>query len=377
MTDTPDDEYPTRPRRLGEGLFHEWTRGLPRYSQDPTGFVAGFKQRAMAAQARGNFLHGGIFTPEPEPERLSPAARRQERWAEVIGSADRAAWRLHHFDGEWVAQAESWLLAKAKARKDKRLVLAGPSSTGKTSAASAIAHEWWQGGRRPVIFVLVSDLLTAQLDPALAPVFSRLATADEDTLVILDDLTSSATWGNFANLVNRLDALGARILTTTNLTASERRDPHVLDPRVRSRLEPEDVLAVPMPRVLNGAPPEVPGTGPCPYHCEPPGTFALGDLARCDIPEVAALTEQVIETEMVHPGDAPYYGLHRPDLNDYAELDPDEAQRFYREAWARWDRAFDWHSRETGHWCPHCRPEMCRRDDFLERQLAGLGRPIA
>lgn len=80
----PEGGWPTQPRRLGDGLFHNWTQGLPRYSEDPAGFVAGFKARAMAAQARGNRRHGDIFQPEPEPERISPAARRQARWAAVL-----------------------------------------------------------------------------------------------------------------------------------------------------------------------------------------------------------------------------------------------------------------------------------------------------
>jgi hypothetical protein len=187
----------------------------------------------------------------------------------------------------------------------------------------------------------------------------------------------SSAWGSFSTLVNRMDSAGCRIITTTNLLPSERRDASLVDPRVRTRLEPDGCLVVPLSAQLSGSPPALAESGPCPYHCELPGVFEMGALARCDIPEVAALTVDFIENEMQGPGDSDYYGLRRPDPNDYADVDPDEAQRYLRKAWERWDAAFAWHERSTGHWCPHCRPEMVKRDGWLARHLAELGHPLA
>jgi hypothetical protein len=378
---SPDDEpeggWPTTPRRLGD-LFDSqmpWLRGLPRYSEDPAGFVAGFVARAKADQAKANQRTGGLFLPEPEPERTSPAAATQERWAAIVSPAN-STWRLHNVTdhvADRVEVVEKWLDAKAA----KPLLLEGEPGSGKTALACAAAHQWWKGGARPVIFAPVADLMTTEATEATDTLRRRLGNVSDKALVVLDDLTgTSASWGSFAGHVDRIVRAGARIITTTNLHASQRRDADLVDPRVRSRLEGVVIpLAGPDLRPAGQAP-EGPDVGPCPFHCEPPGVFAMGQLDRCDIPEVARLTEDFIEAEMVHDGPAPYYGIRRPDPLDYAEVSPAEAERYLAAAWARWDRAFDWHATNTGHWCPHCRPEQCRPDGWLERTLASLGRPV-
>jgi hypothetical protein len=285
-------------------------------------------------------------------------------------SSDRAAWRLHHFDGEHLAAVDDWLTTPGRSRAQRTLLLAGATSTGKTSLACAIAHEWWQGGARPVIFATVDadDLLRTD-PPALGPL-------GPDTLVILDELSPMAIhWPSFTSLVNRLDRARCRIITTTNLLPSALRDDQQVDPRVRSRLT--EGLVIPLTERLSGSPPELPGGGPCPYHCETPGLFAMGHLANCDIPEVADLVLDFIENEMQGPGLAPWYGLHRPDRADYRELDVDEGDHYFALAQAKWSAAFDHHATETGHWCPHCRPEMVKRDGWLARRLAELGHPLA
>lgn len=55
------------------------------YRENPEAWVAEFKRRGMALQARGNLRTGGRYEPGPEPERLSPAARRQQQWEGVLG----------------------------------------------------------------------------------------------------------------------------------------------------------------------------------------------------------------------------------------------------------------------------------------------------
>jgi hypothetical protein len=286
-------------------------------------------------------------------------------------ASDRAAWRLHHFSDEYADALEAWLDTAARSRKARTLVLQGPSSTGKTSLACAVAHAWWDDGRRVVIFATAdtSDLLRPDA-PAVGPL-------GPDTLVVLDDFGPLAIhWPSFRSLVNRLDAASCRIVTTTNLLPSEWRNAAIVDAAVRERLNPEGCLVVPLTEHLEGAPPEVPGGGPCPFHCELPGVFALGALGECDWPEVAALAVECVEAELQHAGPRPYYGLHRPDPEDYADVPPAEAAGYLAAAQQRWADAFDWHCTNTAHWCPHCRPEHCRPDGWLERRLAELGHSL-
>jgi hypothetical protein len=86
-TDEPEGGWPTTPRRLLAGLGGGQldpaaiTAAVGHtYAQNPAAWVAEFKRRGMALQASGNLRHGGIFTPDPEPERTSPAEQRQRRW---------------------------------------------------------------------------------------------------------------------------------------------------------------------------------------------------------------------------------------------------------------------------------------------------------
>lgn len=84
---TPTDLDDWRgPRRLGD-IFESqmpWLRGLPRYSDDPDGFVEEFKRRAMAAQAKGNVWSGGGFRPNDDDDDDVESDDLQDRWTAIV-----------------------------------------------------------------------------------------------------------------------------------------------------------------------------------------------------------------------------------------------------------------------------------------------------
>lgn len=220
-------------------------------------------KRAHAAWQRGAARDPDrfLYLPEAVP---SAAGQVQRRWLGVLGGRSQfATWRLSNVTGhvaDRVETVETWL-DKGKA---KPLLIEGrESGTGKTALACATAYAWWQGGARPVTFARVGELLDPEPE-----VRQRLARAGELTLVVLDDLTSvTAAWQSFTDLTEQLRARGARLITTTNMVASDRRDPAKLDPRVRRRLC-DDAVVVPMPETrLDDDPPGGPSLDPCPYGC--------------------------------------------------------------------------------------------------------------
>lgn len=374
-----DNEYPTQPERLGDAFASSmpWLVGLPRYADDPAGFVAEFKRRAMAAQAAGNRRSANAFAPAVE-DPVPAAAREQEVWEAIVGP-QLATWRLgnltDHAAGA-VPALERWI-----ERGNGPLLIAGGIGSGKTAAACATAHRW-RGGVRPVVLAPLQTVLDTFERPhqgeadQVATLRRRLGNVGSDTLVILDDLAPTAGYpsqvGALTGLVDQLVRSRCRLIVTTNLDKKERQQ-H-LDGRLRSRVEGGASVVPVNGADLRGLPiPDAPPTGPCPFHCEPPGVFAMGALARCELPGVAELTVEFIEQEMQHPGPAPYYGHHRPSAEDYAEVGPAEAERYLTEAWQRWDQAFDWHEKQTGYWCPHCRPEKTRHGSWLIVQLRELG----
>jgi hypothetical protein len=91
----PDPEYPDTMRPIG-GALGDALGGLlapaaitaavgHSYADNPAAWAAEFERRGKGRQAHGNLWSGGGFKPEPEPERLSPAAQRQLRWERMLG----------------------------------------------------------------------------------------------------------------------------------------------------------------------------------------------------------------------------------------------------------------------------------------------------
>lgn len=285
-----------------------------------------------------------------------------------------ATWRLDNLTSlaaqDAAPKAVRWLERGGR----RPLILGGDPGTGKTALAVALAHRYWDGGRRPVVFVDCQALI-GEIDQRERVIRRRLDNASQTMLVILDDLRPSAGWpsavSEFTSIVNRLQIAGAKLIVTTNLTKAERKV-H-LDGRLHSRLERQATTIGLEGEDLRGEPvPPPPPSGPCPYHCSPPRGFLMGHLANCDDPEIAALTVEFIEAEMRMPGLAPYYGLVAPDEVDYPSgAEGDEAYRRHREMWAK---AFDWHAENTWYWCPHHRPD--RTGPWLAGRLAALKGPL-
>jgi hypothetical protein len=220
-----------------------------------------------------------LYVPAAEP---GQAGQLQRRWVHVLGGrAEYATWRLSNVTdhvAERVEVVETWL---TKGRAKPLLIEGTTSGTGKTCLACATAHAWWRGGAQPVVFARVGEALDPQPE-----VRDALRRAGELTLVVLDDLTSvTAAWQSFTDLTERLRASGVRIITTTNMPASDRRDPTKLDPRVRRRLC-DDAVVVPMPDVrLADEAPAGPNMEPCPYGCN------NGQLIAEDHPDAYEVTE--------------------------------------------------------------------------------------
>lgn len=119
---------------------------------------------------------------------------------------------LSDWDGELPPRLQRW------AGDPSTIVFSGPSGTGKTHLAVAVAREWLAHGFTGASWTLADDLIIAAREHDTA----RLDRARSARLLILDELTAaSLRWSDVATLMRHRHAQCAPMIITTNASPED------------------------------------------------------------------------------------------------------------------------------------------------------------